>query len=86
MEKAWHVQASGRSVIHLVAGEPDFGTPAPVVEAARRAMEGGHLHYTPTLGVPQLRDALAAYYAERFGVEVPRRRIVVTTGASSASR
>lgn len=84
MEKAWRVEASGRSVIHLVAGEPDFGTPAPVVEAARRAMEGGHLHYTPTLGIAPLRDALAAYYAERLGVDVPRRRIVVTTGASAA--
>lgn len=84
MEKAWRVEASGRSVIHLVAGEPDFGTPAPVVEAARRAMDGGHLHYTPTLGVPELRDALGAYYAERLGVEVARKRIVVTTGASAA--
>jgi aspartate/methionine/tyrosine aminotransferase len=84
MEQAWRVEASGRDVIHLVAGEPDFGTPVPVVEAAARAMEGGHLHYTPTLGVPELRDALVAYYAERLGVDVPRRRVVVTTGASAA--
>lgn len=84
MERAWQVEASGRSVIHLVAGEPDFGTPAPVVEAARRAMQGGHLHYTPALGIPELRDALSAYYADRMGVDVPRHRIVVTTGASAA--
>jgi aspartate/methionine/tyrosine aminotransferase len=84
MERAWRVEASGRSVIHLVAGEPDFGTPAPVVQAAARAMDGGRLHYTPALGLPELRDALAAYYAERLGVEVPDRRIVVTTGASAA--
>ena len=84
MEEAWKVEATGRSVIHLVAGEPDFGTPAAVVEAAAAALAGGHLHYTPALGVPELRDALAGYYADRLGVEVPHRRVVVTTGASAA--
>ena len=84
MEQAWRVAASGRSVIHLVAGEPDFGTPPSVVDAAVRALDGGHVHYTPSLGIPELRDSLAAYYAERLGVDIPRRRIVVTTGASAS--
>lgn len=84
MEEAWRVEAAGRHVIHLVAGEPDFGTPAPVVRAAARAVEDGHVHYSPSLGTPELRDAISAYYAERLGVDVPRRRIVVTTGASAS--
>jgi aspartate/methionine/tyrosine aminotransferase len=85
MEKAWALEAaSGRSVVHLVAGEPDFGTPAPVVDAASRAIAGGHVHYTSSLGIRELREAISGYYAERFGLAVPVSRIVVTTGGSAA--
>ncbi len=84
MEKAWEVQATGRSVVHLVAGEPDFGTPAPVVDAASKAIADGHVHYTSSLGIPPLREAISRYYAERLGVDVPASRIVVTTGGSAA--
>ncbi len=84
MEKAWEVEATGRSVVRLVAGEPDFGTPAPVVDAATRAIADGQVHYTSSLGIPQLREAISRYYAERFGTQVPVGRIVVTTGGSAA--
>lgn len=84
MEKAWEVEATGRSVVHLVAGEPDFGTPAPVVDAASRAIADGHVHYTSSLGIPPLREAISRYYAERLGADVPASRIVVTTGGSAA--
>lgn len=84
MERAWLLERSGRSVIRLCVGEPDFGTPEAVVEAARRSMRGGAVHYTSSLGLPPLRDAISGYYAERFGLDVPARRIVVTTGASGA--
>ncbi|MGO9902565.1 MAG: aminotransferase class I/II-fold pyridoxal phosphate-dependent enzyme [Solirubrobacteraceae bacterium] len=84
MEKAWEVQATGRSVIQLVVGEPDFGTPAPVVDAASRAIAGGQVRYTSSLGIRQLREAISGYYAERFGADVPASRIVVTTGGSAA--
>jgi aspartate/methionine/tyrosine aminotransferase len=84
MEAAWELEAAGRSVVWLVAGEPDFGTPAPVVEAAARAAAHGHVHYTASLGIPALRQAISAYYAERFGVGVPVERVAVTTGASGA--
>jgi aspartate/methionine/tyrosine aminotransferase len=84
MEAAWELEAAGRSIVWLVAGEPDFGTPAPVVEAAARAAEHGHVHYTASLGIPTLRHAISNYYAERFGVDVPADRVAVTTGASSA--
>jgi aspartate/methionine/tyrosine aminotransferase len=71
-------------VVFLVAGEPDFGTPEPVVEAATRAIADGHVHYTSSIGIPALRKAISRYYLERFGVEVPASRIVVTAGASAA--
>ena len=81
MEAAWELEAAGRSIVWLVAGEPDFGTPAPVVEAAARAAEHGHVHYTASLGIPTLRHAISRYYADRFGVDVPADRVAVTTGA-----
>lgn len=84
MQKAWALEAAGRHVVHLEVGEPDFGTPAAVTGAATRAIAGGKVHYTPALGVPALREAISGYYAQRFGVDVPARRIVVTTGASGA--
>jgi aspartate/methionine/tyrosine aminotransferase len=71
-------------VIFLLAGEPDFGTPPQATAAALAAATGGHVHYTSSVGIPPLRDAIAAMYAERFGVRVPKERIVVTTGASAA--
>ena len=84
MEAAWAAERAGRSIVHLEVGEPDFGTPAPVVEAATKAVADGRVRYTSSLGLPELREAIAGYYAERFGVDVPVRRVVVTPGASGA--
>jgi aspartate/methionine/tyrosine aminotransferase len=84
MEAAWELEAAGRSLVWFVAGEPDFGTPPQVVEAAARAAAHGHVHYTASLGIPTLRHAISGYYAERFGVDVSPERVAVTTGASSA--
>src|SRR5919106_2708209 len=84
MEQAWAAEAAGRSIVHLEVGEPDFGTPAAVVEAAGRAMADGLVRYTSSLGLPALREAISGYYATRFGLDVPARRIVVTMGASGA--
>lgn len=83
-EEAWQLAAQGRDVIFLLAGEPDFGTPPQASEAAARAAASGKVHYTSSIGIPPLREAIAAMYAERFGVGVPAERIVVTTGASAA--
>ena len=79
MEAAWAAERAGRSI-----GEPDFPTPAPVVEAATKAIADGRVRYTSSLGIPELREAISGYYAERFGIDVPARRVVVTTGASGA--
>jgi aspartate/methionine/tyrosine aminotransferase len=84
MEAAWAAERAGRSIVHLEVGEPDFGTPAPVVEAATKAIADGRVRYTSSLGLPELREAISGYYAERFGIDVPARRVVVTTGASGA--
>ena len=84
MEAAWAAERAGRNIIHLEVGEPDFGTPAPVVEAASKAIADGRVRYTSSLGIPELREAISGYYAERFGVDVPARRVVVTIGASGA--
>jgi aspartate/methionine/tyrosine aminotransferase len=84
MEAAWAAERAGRSIVHLEVGEPDFGTPAPVVEAATKAIGDGRVRYTSSLGLPDLREAISGYYADRFGIDVPARRVVVTTGASGA--
>ncbi len=77
--KARALEAQGRDVIHLEIGEPDFDTPRHVVQAAGDALEAGYTHYGPALGLPELRQAIAAYLTKR-GVEVPWQRVAVTPG------
>lgn len=84
LRRARELEAQGRDIIHMEVGEPDFGTPAPVVEAATRFLAGGDVHYTPALGLPALREAIARFYHDRFGADVAPERIVVTAGASGA--
>jgi aspartate/methionine/tyrosine aminotransferase len=81
---ARELEAAGRDVIHLEIGEPDFRTPQPVVEAAKRALESQPMNYTSALGLPKLREAIANFYRERYGVEVPASRVIVTAGSSAA--
>lgn len=84
MKEASELAATGRSVIHLSIGEPDFTAPEPVRRAARAAIERGETQYTGALGLEPLRERIANWYAARFGCPVDRRRIVVTAGASGA--
>lgn len=77
-------EAAGQDIIHLEVGEPDFPTPPPIVEAGMRALQAGHTKYTAARGLPQLREAIAAYYAGRFGVNIAPERILITPGASGA--
>jgi aspartate/methionine/tyrosine aminotransferase len=84
MEAAWKLERSGRSVVWLVAGEPDFGTPRAVLEAAAKWADHGRVHYTPSLGIPSLRSAISRSYQERYSVDIAPERIAVTTGASGA--
>ena len=81
---ARELEAQGRDIVRLEIGEPDFRTPRPVVEAAKRALDTEGMFYTSALGLAKLREAIARWYAERYEVEVPASRIVVTAGSSGA--
>jgi aspartate aminotransferase len=82
--RAKELKAQGRPVLDLTLGEPDLDTPAPVVEAAHRALEQRHFHYTPTAGVSALREAVARVYAPRLGVDVEPSWCMATQGAKQA--
>ncbi|MBU1395807.1 MAG: pyridoxal phosphate-dependent aminotransferase [Gammaproteobacteria bacterium] len=84
LARAQALEAAGRDIIHLEIGEPDFATPAPIVEAGVAALRAGHTHYTGALGLPALREAIAGFYATRWRVTVDPAHIVVTPGASGA--
>ena len=84
LEKAQEMEAAGESVIHLEIGEPDFDTPECVKEAARRAIAEGHTHYTHSLGLLELREAVAEYYFDHYRAEVDPGRIIITSGTSPA--
>ena len=84
LARAKELEAQGRSVIHMEIGEPDFPTPQPVCDAGSRAVDCGELFYTPALGLPALRERIAQFYGERYGVTVSPSRIVITPGSSAA--
>jgi aspartate/methionine/tyrosine aminotransferase len=84
LARARELEAQGRDIVHMEVGEPDFPTPQPVIDAGMRAIASGNLFYTPALGLPELREAIANYYRTRYGVTVPAARIIVTSGSSGA--
>ena len=84
LARATALTASGRDIVHMAAGEPDFATAGPIVEAGRAALARGETYYTQAAGIPQLREALSAYYAQQYGLDISPRRIMVTPGASGA--
>jgi len=84
LARARQMEAEGRSVLHLEVGEPDFPTPQPVIDAGIMALRQLKTHYTPALGLPELRQSIADYYRHKFGIEIDARRVIVTPGASGA--
>ncbi|MCF6283366.1 MAG: pyridoxal phosphate-dependent aminotransferase [Candidatus Polarisedimenticolaceae bacterium] len=84
LARARKLEAAGRSIIHMEIGEPDFITPQPIIDAGCAALAAGQTHYTPALGLPQLRQAIADHYQQKFAVNVAAERIVITPGASGA--
>jgi len=84
LTRARQLEAEGRDIIHMEVGEPDFPTPAPIANAAVDAIKSGKMLYTQSLGLPELREAIAAFYQTRYGVTLPANRIAVTNGASGA--
>jgi aspartate/methionine/tyrosine aminotransferase len=84
LARARELEATGRSIVHMEIGEPDFVSPQPVIEAGMQALAEGRTHYTPAVGLPALRERISDFYAGRYGVEVAPQRIVITPGASAA--
>src|SRR5512133_3090086 len=78
--KARALEAQGKSVVHLEIGEPDFPTPAHVIEAAKQALDGGWTHYGPTQGLPELRQAIAEEVSRTRGIAVGPEHVSVVPG------
>ena len=81
---ARELERQGKDVIHMEIGEPDFTTPRPIVDAAIAALNDKPMFYTSALGIQPLREAIAAFYASKYGVTVSPERIIVTAGSSAA--
>lgn len=81
LARARALEGQGRRVIHLEIGEPDFATPAHIVEAAARAFRDGQTHYCPAAGLPVLREACAEHLSRRRGLSVDPASVLVAPGA-----
>lgn len=85
LQRVADLRAAGRNVISLCAGEPSGGAPSAVsARAAALHAAGTPLTYTPTLGISELRQAIAGHYKRWYGLDVPARNVAVTTGSSGA--
>nr|WP_321513913.1 pyridoxal phosphate-dependent aminotransferase [uncultured Pseudodesulfovibrio sp.] len=84
LEAAQAMERNGESIIHMEVGEPDFDTPACVKRASCEALDKGHTHYTHSLGLIELREAICDDYRERYGVTIDPANIAITQGTSPA--
>ena len=84
LEKAHELEREGRSIVHLEIGEPDFTTPRCICEAAVEAIRRGETHYTHSLGIIELREAVCEHYLDSYGVRIDPDRVLVTSGTSPA--
>ncbi len=82
LEKAQEFERMGERVIHLEVGEPDFDTPECIKEACLRAIQEGKTHYTHSLGLVELREAIAEDYWKKYRVKVSPEQILVASGTS----
>jgi aspartate aminotransferase len=80
LNKARALERQGNSIIHLEIGEPDFDTPANVIEAAVDALHKGWTHYGPSAGLPELRQTIADYVSRTRGIKVAAEDVVVVPG------
>ena len=80
LARAKALEAQGHSIIFLGIGEPDYDTPAHIVEAAKGALDAGYTHYVPSPGITEVREAIAADIGQRLDTEIPATRVVVTPG------
>ena len=80
LEKANKLKSSGKDVINLGIGQPDFFTPQNIVEAGIKAIKDGHHGYTPSNGILELREAVSQYIFESYNVEINAENILITPG------
>jgi aspartate/methionine/tyrosine aminotransferase len=84
LERASALERQGQDIIHLEIGEPDFDTPQCIKEAGIKAIRKGKTHYTHSLGIPELRDAICQHYIDKYAVNVNPEQVIVTSGTSPA--
>ena len=84
LEEAQAMERAGESIIHMEVGEPDFDTPECIKRASCKALDNGHTHYTHSLGILELRQAIADDYEKRYNVDVDPANIAITQGTSPA--
>ena len=84
MSRAKMLESKGRHIVHMEVGEPDFSTPQPIVDAGVEFLTKGDVHYTEAKGLLALREKVAEYYSQQYGVKVSPERIFITPGASGA--
>ncbi len=84
LERAQELERAGKNIIHLEIGEPDFPTAPHICNAALNALKAGETKYTHSLGLPQLREAVAEYYNLKFGLDLNLQQVVITSGTSPA--
>src|ERR1700685_640440 len=78
--RARELENSGRDIVHLEIGEPDFPTPAHIIEAAKHALDEGWTHYGPSQGLPELREAIATYISRTRAIDVGAQHVCVVPG------
>jgi len=79
--KAKQLKREGKPVISFGAGEPDFSSPHSAIRAAKEALDRGETHYTPTSGIPELKEAIQSYYRDHFSLDYKPSEILVGCGA-----
>ena len=84
LERAQELERAGKNIIHLEIGEPDFPTASHICAAALDALKAGETKYTHSLGLPQLREAVAEYYNLKFGLDLSQQQVIITSGTSPA--
>lgn len=84
MSRAKALEVSGRDIIHMEVGEPDFATPRPIIKAGKQFLETGNVHYTEAKGLLALREKIATFYRDKYAVNISPERIFITPGASGA--
>ena len=84
LKHAHELADQGRSIIHLGAGEPDFGAAPQVIEEAKRLLDTTPMTYTPAAGISALREKIAAFHQQRYGQKIAADNVLVTAGASAA--